>query len=395
MATVPKAGADVTASMPAPPSAVDAHSASKRSSVGAEPASASAKPPPSLTPPLEALLSAAAKEAEKAAAAAATATATAAAVQRKGPPSAASAAQAVAATAPGSASTSTASATVAAGRGKEGEASAPKKRKSAEEVPEVELSTPALGDLAALDPRIAGMLKDRPEILQFLTKHPQVLKNMNADGISFLTRNLRNTKKPKTSKEEGLVAGRTLVLQNLHPNATEREVLELLDMSDLSPAEVTIPRESRKQRSCGVAYAVLRSTAAARSALRILEGATLRGLELHVELVDGKRSVVMPDPVDLEFVDIDAEEAAARDKPPSHNRRVKWKCDEELWEVALYDRNESVADFGSKILSHANQAPEAGVALLQGDSAQFQAAAKSEREQERKLVREALAHQQS
>merc|ERR1712151_132727 len=75
------------------------------------------------------------------------------------------------------------------------------------------------------------------------------------------------------------------------------------------------------------------------------------------------------------------------------NRRIAWRQDDELWEVALFDRNESVTEFVSRLqmCSPSLRPPGGGaVAGSEEHSARFQAWARSEREAERMIVREAL-----
>lgn len=271
------------------------------------------------------------------------------------------------------------------------EGASPKRRRL---TPEKEATLPGLD---ALDPRIADMLKDQPSVVQFLTKHPAVFKNLSADGISFLTRNLRNSsvsKQVEDEEEELAGAGRTLMVTNLGLSITEAEVEELLEVNFLGPAQVTIPRESRRNQSCGVAYAVLLTAAKARFALRVLKGATLRGCPVQVELFDTGHRATSDELSDEDPEDDDADEAPEATCLEAYEkrsrRRVLWKSDRELWDVALFDRDESVVQFVTKLKC---DVVEAALARVSGDSAEFQAAAKSERAEERKLVRDALAQQ--
>ena len=121
-------------------------------------------------------------------------------------------------------------------------------------------------------------------------------------------------------------------MTNLHPEVIEGDIMTLMDEHGFGPAEVTLPRESRKQRSCCVASVVLPSRDAARVAVRELQGSVLRGRRMSVEPAD--RATSSPSRGGS-MVD-DAGKAKAT------GRRIAWRTDEELWEVALFDRFESV-----------------------------------------------------
>lgn len=234
-----------------------------------------------------------------------------------------------------------------------------------------------LPELSRLDPRITKVLMERPVILEFLRKHRSVMSNMNAQTIAFLVRNLRNSK--DTQEEESMADDEddggtcTVTVSNLHPEATEDDVSDMLSGAGLYPVEVNLPRESRRQRSCGVAFAVLPTREAARSAVRELQGAVVRGRAVRIEPADGANLAARP---------------TAGDRGA---RRIKWKQEEELWDVALFDKTESVLDFRERVSSSSSRPPE--LHEVQADaSARFQAAARKEHEEERKLVRDALAN---
>merc|ERR1712113_1097183 len=131
-------------------------------------------------------------------------------------------------------------------------------------------------ELAQLDTRITKVLLERPHILQFLLKHPSVMHNLNAEGIAFLVRNLRNAN--DTQEEASLSDARTkqcsVTISKLDLEATEADVAELFHKAGwLDSPEVLLPRESRRQRSCGVAYVMLPSQKAAFDIVRELRGA--------------------------------------------------------------------------------------------------------------------------
>lgn len=227
-----------------------------------------------------------------------------------------------------------------------------------------------LPELAQLDPRIAKVLMERPAILEFLSKHRSVMQNMNAESIAFLTRNLRNSKDTlEEEDEEDGCQTCTVTVSNLHPEVREIDVSQIFTASGLYPVEVRLPRESRRQRSCGVAMVALPSREDARGAVRDLQGAVIRGRPVRIEAADGDTT-------------------EGRGANNGKRRGIQWRQDDELWDVALFERTESILEFRDRIESSA--APEAALQPTAEASQRFQAAAKSERAEERKLVREAL-----
>jgi len=295
--------------------------------------------------------------------------------------------------------------------------------------PEVPLATPqppglpenCPPELAQLDPRITDMLVKNPSILNFLAKHRSVMQNLNADNLKFLTRNLRNLRSTQADSmfDEMEVAARTVMVSNLHPEATEDDISTLFDGYGVSRSEVSLPRESRKRRSCCVATVVLPTRDTALEVIRELQGVLVRGRQIRVESAAGAGgSPRMGYNGDL------AQQRAGGDCVVTSGvdgRRIKWKQNEDLWRVVLFDRGESVVDFGRRLESAsaiqpppapaddgaagaaaggceivavdaASPAPETGSganAIVK--HAKFQAAAKREHEEERKMVREALA----
>eukprot|EP00933_Yihiella_yeosuensis_P022928 TRINITY_DN17945_c0_g1_i1.p1 TRINITY_DN17945_c0_g1~~TRINITY_DN17945_c0_g1_i1.p1 ORF type:complete len:586 (-),score=112.90 TRINITY_DN17945_c0_g1_i1:207-1964(-) len=232
-------------------------------------------------------------------------------------------------------------------------------------------------ELRSLDPRIVQVLLKRPDILGFLQKHSSVLKNMNADGVAFLARNLRNSKDTQEDAvmlEDG--AGCQITVSNLSPEVTEQQIAVFIAEAGLGEAQkVSLPRESRRQRSCGVAFVVMHSREAAREAVQTLNGKTLFGNSLSVELVDGG----------------DSSPVSQSDIPSGENRRgrrIRWKSDDELWDVAMFDRSESVDDFKMQLQTRTAPVP---APVDQIEHARFQAAASAERAEERKRVRDALS----
>lgn len=231
-------------------------------------------------------------------------------------------------------------------------------------------------ELADLDPAYASMLMMNPRIKAFLLKHPHVMKNLNADNVKFLIRGVMRSGRngssspDNTLQEAGSAAGRALTISNLPPDATESDISLLLARSGAGPADISLARESRYRRSCGVAFAILSSREAAEEALIELQGAVLHGHRIRVECAGS----------------LGANNGA---QGREDGRRIAWKDDDDLFEVALYDRWESVLDFRDRCHNHtANGSPVPGE--LPEDAARFSQAAMHERAEKATRVREAL-----
>lgn len=234
-----------------------------------------------------------------------------------------------------------------------------------------------------LDPRIVEVIKKNPQICEFLSKHRSVYQNLNAENLRFLIRNLQTSREVTNvdNPDEDELIARTVTISNLHPQATEMDVMELLDGAGLGSEDVSLPRESRRQRSCGVAYVVLSSRDAVRRSVRDLQGALVRGRGVRVEMADG----VFASP----------SRRRGQDEPELEQgdakRRLLWQQDENLWDVAFFDGSESVAEFQERLKStDPNQNIQVGK-VVAGASARFRDQARSEHEDEKKRMQEALA----
>lgn len=242
----------------------------------------------------------------------------------------------------------------------------PQKRRRTLDIP----AEPASGDievltrgqwpeLAHLDHRIVCKIVENPHIKEFLDKHRSVYRNLNKDSVEFLTRQFQHSKEMLKESSGVSEAARTVTISNLPPQVLEQDMHEMLQGSGLTPDSVLLPRESRRQRFCGVAFVVLASREAAVHALR-LHGRQFQGRTLHVELIEGSDQ-------------------------PAITQRVLWQEDEQLWELALFDRTESVSDFRARLCDPII-APNPSA-----DHARFQNAAMREHADERAHVRQALA----
>lgn len=233
-----------------------------------------------------------------------------------------------------------------------------------------------------LDPRVVEVIMKNPQICEFLSKHRSVYQNLNAENLRFLIRNLQTSRETmnESNADEDEVTARTITISSLPPQATEMDVMELLDGVGLGSEEVSLPRESRRQKSCGVAYVVLSSRDAARRAVRDLQGALVRGRGVRLEMADG----VFASP----------NRRRGQDEPEGEGddkRRLVWHQDENLWEVALFDGSESVVEFQERLKStDPSQQLQVGKVVAR-DSASFLNQAKREHEDEKKRMQEALS----
>jgi len=231
-------------------------------------------------------------------------------------------------------------------------------------------------ELSALNPMYADMLQKNPMILDFLLKHPSVMKNLNADNVKFLTRNIMRSFKNSKQQDEALSrrtessSVRAITITNLPAEATESDIVSLLSKAGLGAADVSIARESRYRRSTGVAFAMLSSRQLARRAVADLTSATVHGQRIQVEHAGGT-----------------AEGRRA-------GRRIAWKDDDELWDVALFDKTESVVDFSEKVRTHTVPVPELAPpeepAAVAAAASSFRQATAREHAEEARRMREAL-----
>merc|ERR1712039_125968 len=141
-------------------------------------------------------------------------------------------------------------------------------------------------------------------------------------------------------------------------------------MGGIEAVSVSIPRESRKKRSCGIALVTLKSKSDALGVIAKMNGSLIAGKTLAVESTDG---------------------ALSSDMVETDESHIKWKKDDELWDVALYDRTESVNQFNGRLQSCST--PLVGMSFDgSGPSAEFKAAATRERAEEREMSRDLFSN---
>eukprot|EP00438_Fugacium_kawagutii_P028522 Skav226751 [mRNA] locus=scaffold3942:85191:88239:- [translate_table: standard] len=157
------------------------------------------------------------------------------------------------------------------------------------------------------------------------------MNNLNADSLSFLQRNLRN-------------------VQRTRREASQQQVEE-------SGVTVHLPRESRRKRSCGTAFVLLKNLRDAKKAVDRLDGCRLHEKSLVVDLL---------------------ERSEPKDEDGSSKHRV-----------IVFSPHESVEHLGQRIIKRDFQHD------LRSRSpvvhAQFQAARRAEEKMESENVRKALS----
>jgi len=242
-------------------------------------------------------------------------------------------------------------------------------------------SPTAMLGLEGISDQYISYLSEQPTLRYFLLKHPHVMKNLSPDNIAFLTRNIkRSTSSDQLVSDSEDTIGRTVRITNLPPDVGEPELQSLFRGHSVGKAELSIPRESRSRRTVGVGSAIFRTQADAERAIPLIRSIEVLGRRLHAEWMG----------------------APPGKKPEDGGRRIAWKHDDELWEVALFDRFESVLTF-SEHLQHPDEAldqTEAEASVEVGEitpedavarNMEFQRATAREHAEEANSVRQALA----
>ena len=103
--------------------------------------------------------------------------------------------------------------------------------------------------------------------------------------------------------------GCTVTVSGLHAETKEEDVRQRFHDIELEPLKVTLPRESRRQKSCGTSFVMLKSSAEAQAAVHQLNG-----------------TLIHEQPITVSFLMTENPER----KPAP---RVKWAKDSELWEA--------------------------------------------------------------
>ncbi|CAK9003175.1 Receptor-type tyrosine-protein phosphatase F [Durusdinium trenchii] len=167
-------------------------------------------------------------------------------------------------------------------------------------------------DLQSLDPRIVKVLLERPQLHELLQQHPDVLHQPSPEALACIRRLLSNSQQKHQDDDS---AGCTITVSRLSENSTEEDVSQLLVDIGLQPKKVTLPRESKRKKSCGTAFVLLPSKLDADKAVERLHGAHLNEKVLVVNYLDPTHST-----------------------DPTHHdggRRVQWKPDSQLWEAQM------------------------------------------------------------
>jgi len=237
--------------------------------------------------------------------------------------------------------------------------------------------------LGKVDPRVVHKLQTNPKIMEFLNRHPNVWKNFNNENVAFLVRRLEKSRATNEESGEHVIDAdtsdedhRSIVFSRLHQKLEATDIEDMLVDASCVPRRVSIPRESRRKRSCGLAYAVLESREEAERAVEALHEKVVMGQPISVtHLVKGK-------PAD------------ALAPSGEHRRKIRWKEEEALWDVAVYDPNVRIAEMGRN-LHKPDPNSEAVVFGSAGnnDRSGFKAAARADMEAEAMMVRKALNHE--
>ncbi|CAE6964018.1 ptprf [Symbiodinium natans] len=181
-------------------------------------------------------------------------------------------------------------------------------------------------ELKNVDPRIALVLMENPDLLEFLKKQPGIFQNMSPQSLAFHRRNLKNARESSLQSEDSRHRiGCSVTVSNLTEQTTEQDILAFFTAQELTPVKVDLPRESRRKRPCGTAFVVLPSQEQAQLTVSRLHGLELQGSCVSVEPVDGL-----------------GDEA-------QESHRVQWKDDDELWEVIMFPAEETVEELGLRI----------------------------------------------
>lgn len=232
-------------------------------------------------------------------------------------------------------------------------------------------------EMRRLDPRIQAVLRANPGVISLLQKHPAYFKNFNKDSIARLGSLLRRSKDSQAEDEDSAAkekeAFSTVTISNLPPAATEADVEALFDdICEVGSVRVIMPVESRKKRHVGIAFVVVANPKIAGQAAGRLNGFKFRASTDPSATVTTIEAVVQR----RGYAGV-VEDAVA---PP-----VTWKTTDELWEVRMYNKEQSVQE-GCQV----NMAAE--MRMLPCPTAEsrseFQEAARKEREEQARLVKE-------
>ena len=115
-------------------------------------------------------------------------------------------------------------------------------------------------ELEPLDPRIVQDLLDRPQLLSYLQKAPSILANLNPENLLLLLKLWRDGLHGE-EEEPGALRPETVsvTVSGLAEESSEGHIQQLFFDINISPLRVSLPRESRRKKSCGTAFVVLES----------------------------------------------------------------------------------------------------------------------------------------
>jgi len=226
-------------------------------------------------------------------------------------------------------------------------------------------------EMHQLDPRIRAVLCQNPKLIKLLKKHPAYFQNFNKDSIARLGSLLRRSRDSEMEDSKVLVnvedeVSRTITISNLPSDTTESDVEALFD--DIGKVQVTMPVESRKRRHVGIAFALVVNPQLAERAAVALNGSKFRAATDPSATITTISAVVQRH---------DCPPQAEEDPAPP----VSWKTTDELWEVRMYNKEESVKE-GCQL-----DLPLGMLPCLSAEArSQFQEAARREREEQARMV---------
>ena len=199
-----------------------------------------------------------------------------------------------------------------------------------------------------------------------------------------------------------------MTISNLTELTTEKDIVDFFADVQLQAEKVDLPRESRRKRPCGTAFVVflgikgagvscllltfssvfprLPSSEQASLAVSTLNGQLLNGKSVSVELVDGSLD-------DSEGEGEGGEGGEGNGADGSRgSKRVRWRDDDELWQVVVFSPKETVHELQQRIEKQDFAPPSAKVAKHSTThTASFEAARRVEAELERQHAPKALA----
>lgn len=173
------------------------------------------------------------------------------------------------------------------------------------------------------------MIQNDDVLREYLLKQKSVLKNLTPETVAFCRHHVTTNSRSEKLMNAAGNARPAIRISGLPPDATELDLERLLHGHGFGPAEVCVAIESRFRRSCGVAFVTLPSRAAAEEAIHRLSAIAISGHQLRAEWA-----------------------GRLPDKPARVGKQLSWKSGEDLYQIGLFDKSESVQSFADDIQNH-------------------------------------------